>query len=98
MHEAYRLCRAQQRDTHLDDLDRCWEAFVPGGATLDDLVEARRALGLLARLPRRQRQDLSLLVAGFNYREIAEMSGGRTLTHVTKQLAKARARMRAQAS
>jgi RNA polymerase sigma factor (sigma-70 family) len=98
VHEAYRLCRAHQRDTHLEDVDRCWEAFVAGGVTLDDLVEARRALALLARLPARQREDLSLLVAGFSYREIAEMTGGRTLTNVTKQLAKARARMRAQAS
>jgi RNA polymerase sigma factor (sigma-70 family) len=98
VHEAYRLCRAQQRDSHLEDLDRGWEAFIAGGATIDDLVEARQALRLVARLPARQREDLALLVAGFSYREIAEMTGGRTLTNVTKQLTKARARIRAQAS
>jgi DNA-directed RNA polymerase specialized sigma24 family protein len=98
VHEAYRLCRLQQRDRHLEDLDRGWEAVVSSGSTIDDLVEARRVLRLLARLPVRQREDLSLLVAGFSYREIAEMTGGRTLTNVTKHLAKARARMRAQTS
>jgi DNA-directed RNA polymerase specialized sigma24 family protein len=98
VHEAYRLCRLQQRDRHLEDLDRGWEAAVSSGSTIDDLVEARRVLRLLARLPVRQREDLSLLVAGFSYREIAEMTGGRTLTNVTKHLAKARARMRAQTS
>jgi RNA polymerase sigma factor (sigma-70 family) len=98
VHEAYRLCRARQRESHLEDLDRGWEAFIAGGTTIDDLVEARQALRLLARLPARQREDLALLVAGFSYREIAEMTGGRTLTNVTKQLTKARARIRAQAS
>jgi RNA polymerase sigma factor (sigma-70 family) len=98
VHEAYRLCRAQQRDAHLEDLahGEGWEAFVADGTTIDDVVEAHRALGLLARLPERQRDDLSLLVAGFSHREIAEMTGGRTLTNVNKHLARARGRMRAQ--
>jgi len=47
----------------------------------------------LAGLPERQREYLSLLVAGFSYREIAELSGGRTLTNVNKHLAKARDRV-----
>jgi RNA polymerase sigma factor (sigma-70 family) len=97
VHEAYRLCHAHRRDAHLDDLahGESWEAFIADSATIDDIVEARRALRLLARLPERQRDDLSLLVAGFSYREIAEMTGGRTLTNVSKHLARARARMRA---
>lgn len=98
IHEAYRLCRAHQRDVHLEDLDHGegWEAFVRDAAAIDDIVEARRALRLLARLPERQREDLALLVAGFSYREIAEMTGGRTFTNVNKHLGKARARVRAQ--
>jgi DNA-directed RNA polymerase specialized sigma24 family protein len=42
--------------------------------------EARRALQLLARLPERQREDLTLLIAGFSYREIADVTGGWTFT------------------
>ena len=41
-----------------------------------------------------QRRDLSLLVAGFRYREIAAMTGGRTFTNVNKQLVRARAAIR----
>ena len=61
---------------------------------IDDALEARRALRSLAALPERQRQDLSLRVAGFSYREIAQITGGRTYTNVNKHLAKARARIR----
>ena len=96
VHEAYRLCRAQQRDAHLEDLGDGdgWEALIADGPTIDDALEVRRALRLVAELPERQREDLSLLVAGFSYREIGEMTGGRTYTNVNKHLAKARARIR----
>lgn len=57
-------------------------------------LEAREALSILASLPERQRADLSLLVAVFSYREIAQMTGGRTHTNVNKHIAKARARVR----
>jgi RNA polymerase sigma factor (sigma-70 family) len=98
IHEAYRLCRVHQRDAHLEDVDHSegWEALVASGTTIDGAIEARQALRLLAALPERQRQDLSLLVAGFSHREIADMTGGRTCTNVNKHLAKARARVRKQ--
>jgi len=54
--------------------------------TMDDVVEVRQTL----ELPERQRDDLALLVAGFSYREIAELTGGRTFTNVSKRLATAR--------
>lgn len=50
--------------------------------TIDDAIEARRALRRLAELPERQRQDVTLRVAGFSYTEIREITGGRTYTNV----------------
>jgi DNA-directed RNA polymerase specialized sigma24 family protein len=67
---------------------------IPGRVTLDDAIEARRALRLLAGLPTRQREDLSLFIAGFTYAEIRELTGGRSYTNVDKHLKKARARVR----
>jgi RNA polymerase sigma factor (sigma-70 family) len=96
VHDAYRLCRVQQRELHLEHLadGDGSDAVIASAMTIDDAVEARQALRLLADLPERQREDLSLLVAGFSYREIADMTGGRTFTNVNKHLAKARARIR----
>ena len=94
--EAFRLCQREQRHLHL-------EAMLPKGSrdaviadvfSIDDILEARDALAILAGLPERQRADLTLLVAGFSYREIAAMTGGRTYTNVNKQIAKGRARVR----
>jgi RNA polymerase sigma factor (sigma-70 family) len=95
IHEAYRLCAAE-RGAHLEDLLRSqgWDAVIADRVTIDDALEARRALRSLAELPARQRQDLSLRVAGFSYREIGQITGGRTYTNVNKHLAKARARIR----
>jgi DNA-directed RNA polymerase specialized sigma24 family protein len=97
IHEAYRLFAIQRRDAHLDSLtseDGYWHEVIADLRTLDAVLEAREALCLLAGLPERQRDDLALLVAGFSYREIAEVTGGRTFTNVNKHLAKARARIR----
>jgi len=95
IHEAYRLSAAD-RGAHLEDLapSQGWDAGIADPVTIDDAIEARRALRSLAALPARQRQDLSLRVAGFSYREIAQITGGRTYTNVNKHLAKARARIR----
>jgi DNA-directed RNA polymerase specialized sigma24 family protein len=71
-----------------------WDAVLADAFSIDDILEAREALEILAGLPYRQRADLTLLVAGFTYVEIAELTGGRTYTNVNKQLAKARARVR----
>jgi len=95
IHEAYRVCAAE-RGVHLEDLARSqgWDAVIADRVTIDDALEARRALRSLAELPARQRQDLSLRVAGFSYREIAQITDGRTYTNVNKHLAKARALIR----
>jgi RNA polymerase sigma factor (sigma-70 family) len=94
-HEAYRLSRAH-RTPHLEDIDHSegWDAVIADRVTIDDTLEARRALERLAELPPRQRRDLALRVAGFTYREIAQLTGGRTYTNVNKHLRKARARIR----
>ena len=95
IHEAYRLSAAD-RGAHLEDLGHGegWEGVIADRVSIDDTVEARRALRRLAELPDRQRQDLSLRVAGFSYREIAKITGERTYTNVNKHLRKARARIR----
>jgi len=95
IHEAYRLSAAD-RGAHLEDLEHSqgWDAVIADPVTIEDAIEARRALRSLAALPERQRQDLSLRVAGFSYREIAQITGDRTYTNVNKHLAKARARIR----
>ena len=86
IHEAYRLSAIERRDARLERLgseDGDWREATADTRTLDALLEAREALSLLATLPERQRSDLALLVAGFSYREIAEMTGGRTFTTST---------------
>jgi DNA-directed RNA polymerase specialized sigma24 family protein len=95
IHEAYRLSRIH-RIPHLEDVDHSegWDAVIAGRVTIDETIEARRALERLAELPPRQRRDLALRVAGFTYREIAKITGGRTYTNVNKHLRKARARIR----
>jgi RNA polymerase sigma factor (sigma-70 family) len=91
IHEAYRLSRAH-RAPHLEDLDHSqgWDAVVANRVT----IEARRALESLTELPPRQRRDLELRVAGFTYREIAKMTGGRSYMNVNKHLRKSRAQIR----
>jgi DNA-directed RNA polymerase specialized sigma24 family protein len=97
VHEAYRLSSIERRDARLEDLaaDATWDRWIADRLTLDDRVEAREALRALAGLPDSQRRDLALLVGGFGYHEIAEMTGGRTYTNANKHLVKARARIRA---
>lgn len=97
LHEAYRLSAIERRDAHLEDLaaTATWDRWIADRVTIDDRVEAREALRVLADLPHSQRRDLALLVGGFRYHEIAEMTGGRTYTNVNKHLVKARARIRA---
>lgn len=100
VHEAYRLSREERRDARLEDLAgdgewEAWEALLGSSGSLDDAIEARRALATLAALPATQRQDLTLRVAGFRYDEIAELGGRpRSTNNVNKHLVKARARIR----
>jgi RNA polymerase sigma factor (sigma-70 family) len=88
VHEAYRLSAAERREARLEHLAGDDER------SLDVALEAREALRALASLPDRQRDDLALLIGGYSYREIAELTGGRTYTNVNKALAKGRKRLR----
>ena len=96
IHEAYRLSAIERRELHLEDLaiEGDWDTILAGRVTVEDQLEALEALRALAALPDRQRQDLSLRVAGFTYREIAAMTGPRTFTNVNKHLVKARTAIR----
>jgi DNA-directed RNA polymerase specialized sigma24 family protein len=97
IHEAFRLSATERRDARLEHLtgdSGGWDAVIPDGRSLDAALEAREALRALAALPARQRDDLALLIAGYSYREIAEITGGRTRTNVNKALGKARERLR----
>jgi DNA-directed RNA polymerase specialized sigma24 family protein len=97
IHEAYRLAATGRRDARLEHLTHDggdWEAVIADGRSLDAALEARDALRALAGLPGRQRDDLALLIAGYSYRDIAEITGGRTRTNVNKSLVKARADIR----
>jgi RNA polymerase sigma factor (sigma-70 family) len=97
VHKAYRLSRQERRDVRLEDLaeDGEWDARVGGLQSLENAIEARRALQTLAALPAFQRDDLALLVAGFSYEEIAKRGERRrSVNNVNKRLTKARARIR----
>jgi DNA-directed RNA polymerase specialized sigma24 family protein len=95
--EAYRLCEEERQCTHLDaaiPARSCEPAIADQCSSMDDIIEAREALVILAGLPDRQRDDLALVVAGYSYEEIAGMTGHRTLSTVRKHVAKAHARVR----
>jgi DNA-directed RNA polymerase specialized sigma24 family protein len=96
IHEAYRLSAIERRELHLENaaIEGGWETVLAGRVTVEEQLEALEALRALAGLPDGQRRDLSLLVAGFRYREIAAMTGGRTFTNVNKHLVRARAAIR----
>jgi RNA polymerase sigma factor (sigma-70 family) len=98
VHEAYRLSAIERRDAHLEAITTAvnWEEVISDRAAIDNALEAREALRVVAELPPRQRDDLTLFVAGYSYREIAELTGGRTFTNVNKHLARARACIRLQ--
>ena len=94
--EAYRLCACERRHLHLEAISPAgsWEAITGDHHSIDDILAAHDALQILASLPQRQRTDLTLLVAGYSYTEIAKITGGRTYTNVNKHIAKARTRVR----
>jgi DNA-directed RNA polymerase specialized sigma24 family protein len=85
VHEAFRLSATERRDARLERLhpdDGDWQDITADPRSLDDSVQAREALRILAALPERQRNDLTLVVAGHSYNEIAELTGPRTYTNV----------------
>lgn len=95
--EAWRLSKLEHREVNLEGItttESTWHEITADPRDIDDTLEAREALRIVATLPDRQRIDLALVVAGFSYLEIAELTGGRTFTNVNKHLVKARARLR----
>lgn len=97
VHQAYRLSRQERREARLEDLAGAggWEDLLGAATPLEVVIEARRALAMLAALPSAQRQDLALLIGGFSYLEIAQSgTAGRSVNNVNKHLTKARARLR----
>ena len=68
--EAFRLSDRERRHLRLEATlpDGAWEAVIADEFSIDDVVEAREALEILATLPERQRADLTLQVAGFSYK------------------------------
>ncbi len=96
VHEAYRLSAVERRDAHLEAIARVlrWDETTADPEAIDNAVDAREGLRALAELPARQRDYLTLFVAGYTYREIAEMTGDRTFTNVHKHLARARTKIR----
>jgi DNA-directed RNA polymerase specialized sigma24 family protein len=94
--EAYRLSTIQRREHQPTDVRV--DSTIPDRVTLDDQLHAREALRALAQLPAAQKRDLTLLIAGYSYRDISQLTGGRTYTNVNKHLVNARARIRRQQS
>jgi DNA-directed RNA polymerase specialized sigma24 family protein len=94
--EAYRLREAERARTDIAAVlpAESREAPCPDAFYLDEILEAREALHILASLPDRQRTYLTLAVAGFSYDEIAGITGERTLSTVRKHVAKAQGRVR----
>lgn len=86
-HEGWRLARRQTAG-HQD-----FEFDAPALTGVEDSAEARGALGLIARLPGRQRQIAALAASGLSREEIAETTGD-TLRTVDRQLYRARAKLR----
>jgi hypothetical protein len=97
IHEAYRLSTIERRTTRLASRradHRDGEDLIADPHTLDVALGALEALRTMAALPGRQRDDLTLKIAGYTYNEIRILTGGRTFTNVSKSLVKARARIR----
>jgi DNA-directed RNA polymerase specialized sigma24 family protein len=92
--EAFRLCERDRRHLHLEAISPTWDAVISDAFSIDDILEARAALQILASLPDRQRADLTLLVAGYTYQEILSRAPGRTYTNLNKSFVKSRRRIR----
>jgi len=102
VHEAYDLSRRERRALSLDaataddDGDLTLADVLAAPVSVDDTLEARRALRALASLDGRQRTYATLRAAGFSYTEIQHMTGA-THTNVNKHLVRATRRLRTMA-
>lgn len=100
-HEALRLIDCEDRMVLTGNAEECVAprpAAAFGAEDEPDPLRARavEALEALAGLPARQRQLLTLKVAGFSYRELVSMEGS-SYSAVNRHLARARAGVRARA-
>jgi RNA polymerase sigma factor (sigma-70 family) len=102
--EGYRLLRISRREPFLEDrphqrsdpasgepLD--WQELLPAPGDTELAVEARELLRCLAGLRWHQRTVLTLQLAGYSYKEIAQRLG-RTYTWVNRHLTEGRAELR----
>lgn len=91
--EGWRLAQRERRDGHLE-LVPDWDVRLAADP-LRDATDAREALSSLAALPEPQRICLQLFVSGHSYDDVTRLTG-RSRTNVTKQLYRARRRLRQQ--
>lgn len=87
-HEALALLSKRRSETPVDGAERA------DARTSPDLIrEAHEALELLAALTPNQRVALSLQLAGYSYKELAELTG-KTYTWVNRHVTEGRAALR----
>jgi len=99
VHEAFKLVRRDRRELSLDiALDDGKEpAWATAPATPEQLLDYRERIAELRRLPERQQRIVWLHAFGLNYVEVATHEGCTRRT-VDRQLLRARAALRDQAS
>ncbi len=95
VHEAYELSRRDRRARPLSEYrdaepEAHGDVMFARRPSLEDQLEARRALATLDELPEKSRRYLALQIAGYSYHEITELAGDVTWTNVNKWLAKAK--------
>ena len=103
--EAYRLARDYKRalpassvtTTNEEGKATEFDPDLAPGPDRDPLLchDAREALAALAELKPAQRTALALKVAGYKYKEIQELCGGKTYTWVNRHITEGRAALRA---
>jgi RNA polymerase sigma factor (sigma-70 family) len=102
--ECWHLTALDRRHDHLEDLSTHapvdgdgWETIVPQGPPLEDQAALRRraheGLQAIAALPARQRDFITMHVAGHSYAEIGRRHDA-TYTNVNRHIARARKHLR----
>jgi RNA polymerase sigma factor (sigma-70 family) len=94
-HQALKLVRREDRELSLDAILEPADALARAGqtVTLEELIEHRRRLESIGRLPQRQQRLVWLHGLGFSYDEMARDSGYTRRT-VERQLLRGKRRLR----
>jgi len=94
-HQALKLVRREDRELSLDAILEPADAVARAGQTitLEELIEQRRRLESIARLPQRQQRLVWLHGLGFSYAEMAR-DCGYTRRTVERQLLRGKRRLR----